>query len=117
MTSAEVVCFDRDWPEIAAAPNGRPSAGVRPDDLAYVIYTSGSTGRPKGAMITQRGLSNYLSWAARAYDVAAGPGAPVHTSISFDLTVTALFLPLVTGGRVDLLCEGPGVEPLADALR
>src|SRR4051812_27965822 len=92
-TSARLVCLDRDWPAIEAGADGRPPAPAlpRPEDLAYVIYTSGSTGRPKGAMITHRGLANYLTWAVRAYDVAGGCGAPVQSSISFDLTVTSLF--------------------------
>jgi amino acid adenylation domain-containing protein len=89
---------------------------VLADNLAYVIYTSGSTGRPKGAMITHRGLVNYLSWCVEAYGVAEGSGAPVHSSISFDLTVTSLFSPLVAGRCVELLSEERGVEALAAAL-
>ncbi len=115
--SARVICLDA--PAEAGGPvDASPAApsALSPDDLAYVLYTSGSTGRPKGAMITHRGLSNYLGWASRAYEAGAGHGAPVHSPISFDLTVTSLFAPLVSGGRVDLLEDGPGVEALADAL-
>jgi amino acid adenylation domain-containing protein len=90
---------------------------ARPGDLAYVMYTSGSTGRPKGAMIVQRGLANYLDWAIGAYGVRAGDSVPVHSSVSFDLTVTSLFSPLLAGGEVELLPEGPGIEALAEALR
>ena len=90
-------------------------AGLR--NLAYVIYTSGSTGRPKGAMINHLGLANYLSWCVKAYSVPDGVGAPVHSSISFDLTITALLAPLITGRRVDLLDEDLGVEQLSEALR
>ncbi len=70
--SAAVVCLDRDGETLARNPTRRPSGGASAGNLAYVIYTSGSTGRPKGVMIEQRGLSNYLTWAIRAYDVAAG---------------------------------------------
>src|SRR5262249_53231012 len=87
------------------------------DNLAYMIYTSGSTGRPKGAMIHHRGLANYLAWCVRAYSVRLGQGAPVHSSISFDLTITALLAPLVAGRRVDLLDENLGIEQLSEALR
>src|SRR5262245_39033638 len=90
---------------------------VEADNLAYVIYTSGSTGRPKGVMITHRGLSNYLAWCTRAYAVASGTGAPVHSSISFDLTITALLAPLVAGRCVDLLDESLGIEQLGEVLR
>src|SRR6185436_20567643 len=89
---------------------------VEADNLAYVIYTSGSTGRPKGVMVPHRGLSNYLCWSSGAYKLTAGRGVPLHSSLSFDLSITALFNPLITGGWVHLLPEERGVEPLASAL-
>jgi len=102
------------------APAG--SATVRseagPDHLAYVLYTSGSTGRPKGVMIPHRGLTNYLRWSRSAY-LAEGEagGAPLHSSIGFDLTVTSLWCPLLAGREVVLVPEGEGIEGLAGALR
>lgn len=90
---------------------------VTPDDLAYVIYTSGSTGKPKGAMVTHRGLVNYLTWAVDAYEARTGMGAPVHSSISFDLTVTSLFVPLVAGRTAVLLPDDDGVDALVKAMR
>ena len=114
-TNAPTVCVDDPGAE-AEAVSGPPVVPLQGGHLAYVIYTSGSTGRPKGAMIHHAGLAHYLAWAARAYGVAEGTGAPVHSSVSFDLTVTSLLAPLVVGRRVDLLDDGPGVEPLASAL-
>ncbi|MFY9575006.1 MAG: amino acid adenylation domain-containing protein, partial [Blastocatellia bacterium] len=87
-----------------------------PENLAYVIYTSGSTGQPKGVMITHRGLVNYLSWCTRAYNVSETRGAPVHSSIGFDLTVTSLFSPLMVGASITLLGENDAVEALKTAL-
>ncbi|WP_232293883.1 condensation domain-containing protein, partial [Stigmatella aurantiaca] len=46
-----------------------------------------------------------------------GRGAPVHSSISFDLTVTSLVLPLVKGKAVEMVGEEEGVEGLGEALR
>ncbi|MCC6607384.1 MAG: amino acid adenylation domain-containing protein [Anaerolineae bacterium] len=88
---------------------------LQPDNLAYLIYTSGSTGQPKGAMITHGGLANYLDWALETYPVQPG-GAPVHSSIGFDLTVTSLFLPLLAGQPVQLLPEGDAGQLLTQAL-
>ncbi|TGA84107.1 non-ribosomal peptide synthetase, partial [Streptomyces palmae] len=68
---------------------------------AYVIYTSGSTGRPKGVVVEHRSVVDYLSYGRRAYPDAAEV-ALVHSPVSFDLTVTALYTPLVSGGRVIL---------------
>jgi len=85
---------------------------VGPDNLAYVIYTSGSTGRPKGVAVSHGAVVNYLRWAVEAYGVAEGNGAPVHSPIGFDLTVTSLFTPLVAGNTVHLMNEEDGVEQL-----
>src|SRR6185503_5372634 len=85
------LCLDADWKSIETGPTLNLATEVSCDSLAYVIYTSGSTGKPKGAMINHRGLANYLSWCTEAYAVADGCGAPVHSSISFDLTVTSVF--------------------------
>jgi amino acid adenylation domain-containing protein/non-ribosomal peptide synthase protein (TIGR01720 family)/FkbM family methyltransferase len=111
--SSGVVCLD-DLPHgaITAGPVARPAA----DNLAYVLYTSGSTGHPKGVAVTHRGLANYLLWAAEAYPAGEGRGAPVHSPVSFDLTVTGLFLPLLAGRCVHLVPEEEGIEGLAAAL-
>ncbi|HEV2735373.1 MAG TPA: amino acid adenylation domain-containing protein, partial [Longimicrobiaceae bacterium] len=100
-----------------SADEAVPEAGVRPENAAYVIYTSGSTGAHKGVMMSHRGLSRYLGWAAEASPLGDGAGAPLHSSLSFDLTVTSLFLPLLAGRAVAVLEEGAGAEPLARALR
>jgi amino acid adenylation domain-containing protein len=101
--------------EDLTAPASPGAAG--PGDLAYVIYTSGSTGRPKGAMITHRGVVNYVTWAAHAYRADAGAGAPLHSSPAFDLTVTTLFAPLVSGTPVQLVDQALGIDALAEVLR
>jgi non-ribosomal peptide synthetase component F len=114
---ATVVRLDADRDQVARNEDTNPSGGATPDDLAYVIYTSGSTGTPKGVMIPHRGLVSYLTWCVEAYRVAEGSGAPVHSPIGFDLTVTSLFAPLLVGRTVFLLPEDDAVEALAEMLR
>ncbi|MCA1703271.1 MAG: amino acid adenylation domain-containing protein, partial [Actinobacteria bacterium] len=74
---------------------------LNPINPAYVIYTSGSTGRPKGVMVSHRSVLNYIRWAIQAYpslrDVAI-----LHSPVSFDLTVTTLYGPLLAGGCIRL---------------
>ncbi|MBD1943541.1 amino acid adenylation domain-containing protein [Coleofasciculus sp. FACHB-712] len=115
--TAKVICLDTDWDCISQESVETPSSKVNADNLAYVIYTSGSTGKPKGTLIPHRGLVNYLSWCSQAYAVEAGKGAPVHSSLSFDMTITGLFSPLLVGNRVILLSEAQGIEALSMALR
>jgi amino acid adenylation domain-containing protein len=113
----KAIFLDTDWPAIAGESRKSPAAAVAPSNLAYVMYTSGSTGRPKGAMILHGGLVNYLLWAIEAYAVEPGLSVPVHSSISFDLTVTSLYPALLAGGQVELLPEDAGAQNLAEALR
>ncbi|TDP89068.1 non-ribosomal peptide synthetase [Labedaea rhizosphaerae] len=80
-------------------PTGDPEPLAGPQDVAYVIYTSGSTGRPKGVQVEHAAVACYLSWARDTYPGLAGK-ALLHTSASFDLTVTTLFGPLVAGGSI-----------------
>ena len=103
--------------EEAAAETGAervPEPAVDGDSLAYVLYTSGSTGRPKGVMVPHRGLLNYLNWALAEYVPAVDRGAAVHSSLGFDLTVTSIFCPLLSGGSVILLPEDRRVEELPE---
>ncbi|MET8846330.1 amino acid adenylation domain-containing protein [Amycolatopsis sp. NPDC004625] len=88
-----------DDPAVWAESSGEHPARPGADDLAYVIYTSGSTGRPKGVRIGHRALATYLGWARAAYPSLAGR-ALLHTSASFDLTVTTLLGPLTAGGSI-----------------
>jgi microcystin synthetase protein McyA len=111
-----VLRLDCDFGSLPATPADLPEVAVWPESPAYVIYTSGSTGRPKGVLIPHRGLTNYLCWCIGKYEVAAGAGAPVHSSISFDLTVTSLLPPLLVGRSVFLLPDDPSGETLRQAM-
>ncbi len=114
---ARVVCVDTDCASIDAESAERPMVAIRLHDLAYVMYTSGSTGHPKGVMVHHRGVVNYLSWAMAAYGAGQGGPVPLHTSIAFDLTVTALFVPLCAGGQVEILREDVAGQGLLACLR
>ncbi|OAB44761.1 non-ribosomal peptide synthetase [Paenibacillus glacialis] len=72
------------------------------DDLVYLIYTSGSTGKPKGVMIEQQGLVNYIWWARKMYIREQSEAFALYSSLSFDLTVTSVFIPLINGNRINI---------------
>ncbi|MEU2900443.1 amino acid adenylation domain-containing protein [Streptomyces sp. NPDC001273] len=79
--------------------DARPLQPLAPHHPAYVIYTSGSTGRPKGVVVEHRSVVDYVTWAAASYPGLGGETI-LHSPVSFDLTVTALFAPLTVGGTV-----------------
>ncbi|MCJ0871765.1 non-ribosomal peptide synthetase [Streptomyces sp. AP-93] len=122
-TGAGLVLVDGegDRASVAARPATAPErrAGEL-DGLAYVIFTSGSTGRPKGVEVTHRGLVNHVAWAARELASQGTGGAPLFSSVAFDLVVPNLWAPLVTGQRVHTVAQDTpagelGTELLAGA--
>jgi len=79
------------------------------------MYTSGTTGKAKGVEVEEASLLNYLHWAIEQYVRGERLSFGLCTSVSFDLTVTALYLPLLSGGCI-VLYE-PGAEAVSDVLR
>lgn len=110
---AREITLDTDWPIIATENDSNPVNQADSANAAYVIYTSGSTGTPKGVIVTHAGLSNYLSWCAEAYGIEEGSGAPVHSPLGFDLTITSIFAPLLTGKEILLVPEDQRFEGLS----
>ncbi|SEN95578.1 amino acid adenylation domain-containing protein, partial [Chitinophaga rupis] len=88
---------------------------LQANDLAYILYTSGSTGKPKGVAIGHGALVTYLSWAAAYYvDAHTSGHFSLFTPLTFDLTVTSIFCPLITGNT--LYIEDAD-QPLSETLR
>ncbi len=95
------ICLDTDWENsIAFESTENLSPEANPGDLAYVIYTSGSTGTPKGVEISHAALTNYVWWAKETYLRGDDLDFPLYSSLAFDLTVTSLYVPLISGQRV-----------------
>ncbi|QFU91631.1 amino acid adenylation domain-containing protein [Amycolatopsis sp. YIM 10] len=98
---------------------GSEAAPTRVRDLAapaYIIYTSGSTGRPKGVRVNHHGLVNHISWAAASLAARGDGGAPVFSSVAFDLVQPNLWAPLVTGQRVWFLPQDTPLDQLGPVL-
>jgi iturin family lipopeptide synthetase A len=110
-----VMSVDVEFETFADALN-IDSIDLAPTDLAYIIYTSGSTGQPKGVMIEYRSLTNYLLWAKEQYLSGSliNKNFGLFTSLSFDLTITSLFLPLISGGILKVLPSSSSVVSLLE---
>ena len=70
------------------------------NDLVYIIYTSGSTGNPKGVQIANKSLVNYIYWCTKQYVTTTPCNFPLYSSIAFDLTVTSIYTPLISGNSI-----------------
>ncbi|HTU45731.1 MAG TPA: amino acid adenylation domain-containing protein [Bryobacteraceae bacterium] len=68
--------------------------------LAYVLYTSGSTGVPKGVEVPESAVVNFLRSMQREPGFSSSDILLAVTTLSFDIAVLELFLPLISGGTL-----------------
>jgi amino acid adenylation domain-containing protein/non-ribosomal peptide synthase protein (TIGR01720 family) len=116
-----VLPLDEEFRSIFLAPYSKENIShsaskFNPENLAYIIYTSGSTGLPKGVEVTQGGVLDYCYFAQKSYYTEALQGSLLVTSHCFDITVPSLYLPLLTGGVVDILNDVNILQSLADRI-
>ncbi len=113
---AQTACLDSQWDEIALYSDKDLDSDATPEDLAYVIYTSGSTGKPKGVKIEHRSLVNYIWWAREVYLQGERLNFALYSSLAFDLTVTLIYTPLVSGSSVVIYEKQEEKAPLERVL-
>jgi amino acid adenylation domain-containing protein len=105
--------LDADADTIAAAPDTRlpvDSARAQPADPAYVIYTSGSTGKPKGVVVPHRAVVNFLTSMACEPGLTTDDVLVAVTTLSFDIAVLELLLPLTLGATVALATRDAALD-------
>ena len=105
----------------AAALMAQPDTPLPPDaerdaraaDPAYVIYTSGSTGKPKGVVVPHRAVVNFLLSMQREPGLTAEDAVLAVTTLSFDIAVLELLLPLAIGATVVLATREQATDGVA----
>ncbi len=98
------ILLDSDWPEIDRYKARDLTLKPNPDAMAYLIYTSGSTGKPKGVRVSNRNVVNLLSSMQQTPGLTADDRLLAVTTLSFDIAVLELFLPIITGAMV-VICS------------
>ncbi|MFI9181676.1 amino acid adenylation domain-containing protein [Streptomyces goshikiensis] len=90
--------------------------GRGPDDLAYLMFTSGSTGTPKGVPIRHRNISAFVRTALERYEVGPGDRFSQIYELTFDLSMSELFLAWGSGACLCVLNRIQALSParLAD---
>ena len=76
---------------------------INSESTAYVIYTSGSTGKPKGVLVPHGSVINMLWSLVEWPGFTAQDRILATTTLSFDISVAEMFLPLIVGGSVAIV--------------
>ncbi|WP_204014810.1 non-ribosomal peptide synthetase, partial [Virgisporangium aurantiacum] len=111
--ASNVVTVEVDGPAVDRRPTTppEPTSVTEPGSLAYAIYTSGSTGSPKGVLVQHDSVVNFL------HAMAAEPGLRERdnllavTTLSFDIAVLELLLPLCQGAMVTIADRSTSTDP------
>ncbi|BAY26129.1 amino acid adenylation domain protein [Calothrix sp. NIES-2100] len=106
----QVIYLDADRQFITQHSTENVESGVNRENLAYTIYTSGSTGKPKGVQIIHRAVINFLNSMRQEPGLTQSDVLLAITTISFDIAVLEIFLPLIVGARIILVSR----EAVAD---
>lgn len=80
----------------------RLNVDVSSSNLAYTIYTSGSTGKPKGVQVTHDNVVNFLQSMQHTPGITKNDRLLAVTTLSFDIAVLELYLPLIVGATVEI---------------
>ncbi|PPK63652.1 non-ribosomal peptide synthetase [Actinokineospora auranticolor] len=102
---AETVTFDDSW------SGDVPVAWPAPASPAYVIYTSGSTGRPKGVVVPHGAVANFAEAMGAVVGFGAGDRLLAVTTLSFDIAVLELLVPLTRGVTVRVASRDEVLDP------
>ena len=90
---------------------------ISPEQLAYCIYTSGSTGKPKGVIIKHSNFSNFIQTNCLKVDYYMDEnarGAEIQVgSVSFDISLYEIYLPLCKGKCLCVATEEEVHNPFA----
>jgi amino acid adenylation domain-containing protein len=92
-----VVLTDSDSKQISGKSTDKVEISITNQSLVYMIYTSGSTGKPKGVKVHHEAVVNFLQSMKKKPGISSDDRLLAVTTLSFDISVLELFLPLTSG--------------------
>jgi amino acid adenylation domain-containing protein len=113
----QVVCLDRCQEIITALDGQKLELNISSENLAYTIYTSGSTGKPKGVQIKHNSVVNFLRFMSQKLKISKQDIFLSVTTLSFDIAVLEIFLPIMVGAKVELVSREVSIDGRALAAK
>lgn len=107
---------ESDLKGLSVTSDRRLSLDLPETNLAYLIYTSGSTGRPKGVMVEHKSVINFLTSMSESPGISIDDVILSITSLSFDIHVLEIFLPLSVGSVV-IIASGQEYHSAKEIIR
>lgn len=101
-SNVEKLIIDASVSEIEEFSDFKPNVSITPDSLCYIIYTSGSTGKPKGVKVHHKAVVNFIESMASKPGISSNDKLLAVTTLSFDISVLEIFLPLYAGATIVL---------------
>ena len=102
LNSKNIIVLDTEWDNMMNIKSSSPGITYTFDTPAYVIYTSGSTGKPKGVILSHVNMLNFLLSMQKSPGMNKDDIILAITTLSFDIAVLELYLPLITGAQIIL---------------
>src|SRR5690606_34396099 len=102
-STAKQIILEELWVLLEQQEGSYPSVNISGSNLAYLLYTSGTTGNPKGVQIEHHSLTNYLLSFQRSPGITHDDKLLAITTISFDISATEMYLPLISGASIQLI--------------
>ncbi|ACK73821.1 amino acid adenylation domain protein (plasmid) [Gloeothece citriformis PCC 7424] len=108
----DIVYLESDRDSFSQYNTHNPISKIQSNHLAYVIYTSGSTGKPKGVQITHQSVTNFLMAMRQTPGLNETDILLAVTTISFDIAVLELYLPLIVGAKTVIVSREIALDGL-----
>ncbi|MGZ5026858.1 MAG: amino acid adenylation domain-containing protein, partial [Methylobacter sp.] len=77
-----------------------PDVVVDGNDSAYIVFTSGSTGFPKAIEGQHKGLSHFIHWEMKTFELTETSRVAWLAPPTFDVSLRDIFVPLLSGGTL-----------------
>ena len=79
---------------------------------AYIIFTSGTTGRPKGVVVSHAAFMSMIAEQVTVFDIQPADICGQFASLSFDASLSEIFLALTVGAGLDIAPEVARQDPV-----